>query len=101
MATPYPNLGPRPAAKEPDIDAASQSHPTDTRYQRAEIEADSTVPLIRITRDFRATPAQLLRAHIDPDLYARWVGPHDLTTRIDHWDARYGGSWAFTNIRAA
>ncbi|MCA0293739.1 MAG: SRPBCC family protein [Actinobacteria bacterium] len=69
------------------------------RYDEAAIEADPTVPVIRITRDFAATPAQLLRAHTDPDLYARWCGPNDLTTRIDHWDARSGGSWAFSNLR--
>ena len=32
-------------------------------------------------RDFAATPAQLYRAHTDPDLYARGVGPNDITTR--------------------
>jgi len=69
------------------------------RYDQAAIEADPTVPVIRITRDFAATPAQLLRAHTDPDLYARWCGPDSLTTRIDHWDARSGGSWAFSNLR--
>lgn len=64
----------------------------------ATIEADPEVPLIRITRDFRAAPAQLLHAHTDPDLYAQWVGPESLSTRIDLWDARTGGAWAFTNI---
>ncbi|MCC6498179.1 MAG: SRPBCC family protein [Propionibacteriaceae bacterium] len=68
-------------------------------FHSARIEADPVVPLIRITRDFAATPAQLLRAHVDPELYARWVGPNDISTRIDHWDARSGGSWAFTNLR--
>ena len=72
---------------------------TTTSYATARIEADSAVPLIRITRDFAASPAQVHRAHIDPDLYAAWVGPADMTTRIDHWDARTGGSWAFTNVR--
>ena len=61
------------------------------------IEADSNVPLIRMTRDFHATPAQLIRAHTDPDLFVQWIGPHDIETRIDHWDARTGGSWRFTN----
>lgn len=70
-----------------------------TDYPRAHIEADPTVPLIRITRDFAATPAQLFRAHTDPELYAAWVGPDDVTTRIDHWDCRSGGSWAFSNLR--
>lgn len=64
----------------------------------ATIEADAEVPLIRIARDFRATPAQLLRAHTDPELYAQWVGPTELATRIEHWDARTGGAWAFVNI---
>ena len=72
---------------------------TMTDYSHAAIEADPNVPLIRITRDFAATPEQLFRAHTDPDLYARWVGPNDITTRIDHWDCRTGGSWAFSNLR--
>jgi uncharacterized protein YndB with AHSA1/START domain len=62
------------------------------------VEADPVVPAIRITRDFRATPAQLLRAHTDPDLFARWVGPERMTTRVDHWDARTGGSYRFVSV---
>ncbi len=72
---------------------------TDTTQAR--IVADTDVPAVRITRDFHATPAQLLRAHTDPELYARWVGPHDLTTRIDYWDARRGGRWRFTQSRGS
>ena len=72
---------------------------TTTSSPEATIEADPTLPIIRITRDFRATPAQVLRAHLDPELYARWVGPADIGTRIDHWDARTGGSWRFVNLR--
>ncbi len=63
------------------------------------IEADPTVPIIRITRDFAATPEQVMRAHTDPGLFARWIGPADIETRIDHWDARTGGSWRFLNVR--
>ena len=36
---------------------------TSSRYQ-ATIEADPNLPIVRITRDFDATPAQLMRAHI-------------------------------------
>ena len=61
--------------------------------ETARIEADPTVPVIRIVRDFAATPAQLLRAHTDPELFARWVGPEAIRIRIEHWDARTGGSW--------
>ncbi|MFC4150220.1 SRPBCC family protein [Micromonospora mangrovi] len=63
------------------------------------IEADPTVPVIRLTRDFAATPEQLFRAHTDPRLFAQWVGPNSLTTRIDQWDARTGGSFRFVSSR--
>ena len=66
---------------------------------QATIEADPTVPVIRMTRDFAATPEQVLRAHTDPELFARWAGPDSVGTRIDYWDARTGGSWRFANTR--
>ncbi|WP_448721076.1 SRPBCC domain-containing protein [Microbacterium natoriense] len=59
----------------------------------ATIEADPNLPIIRTTRDFQATPAQLMRAHLDPELYARWVGPNGTAVVFDVWDARTGGSW--------
>ena len=65
----------------------------------AKIEADPNVPIIRITREFAGTPEQLLRAHTDPDLFAQWIGPSTLDTRIDEWDARSGGSWRFVSTR--
>lgn len=65
----------------------------------AKIEADPTVPIIRITREFAGTPEQLLRAHTDPELFAQWIGPSTLDTRIDEWDARSGGSWRFVSTR--
>jgi uncharacterized protein YndB with AHSA1/START domain len=70
-----------------------------TTFTQAAIEADSTVPIIRITRDFAATPEQLMRAHTDPELFALWIGPTNVETRIDYWDARSGGSWRFINFR--
>ncbi len=69
-----------------------------TDFTQTQVTADPHLPAIHTTRDFRATPAQLMRAHTDPELYARWIGPHRLTTRIDYWDARRGGSYRFTNL---
>jgi uncharacterized protein YndB with AHSA1/START domain len=68
---------------------------TTTTQTSATIEADPTLPIIRITRDFTGTVAQLFRAHTDPELFARWVGPDRTTTTVDHWDARTGGSWRY------
>jgi uncharacterized protein YndB with AHSA1/START domain len=62
------------------------------------IEADPNVPVIRMTRDFAAKPEQLLRAHTDPELFAQWVGPDAISTRIEHWDARTGGSWRYVSV---
>ncbi len=70
-----------------------------TTFAQARIEADAKLPIIRITRDFSATPEELFRAHIDPELFARWVGPTDMRTRIEHWDAKTGGSWRFVQER--
>jgi uncharacterized protein YndB with AHSA1/START domain len=61
----------------------------------ATIEADPKLPIIRITRDFAATPEQLIRAHTDPEIFTRWIGPDGLTTRIVEWDARSGGAWRY------
>lgn len=71
---------------------------THSRHQ-VTIEADPTVPIIRITRDFDATPAQLLRAHTDPELFARWVGPDGMETEILDWDATSGGRWRYVARR--
>ena len=72
---------------------------TTAKAPEATIEADADVPIIRITREFAGTPEQLFKAHTDPDLFARWVGPNNITTKIDQWDARDGGSWRFLGIR--
>lgn len=65
----------------------------------AAIEADADVPMIHIRRDFVATPEQLMRAHLDPELFARWVGPSSLTTSIDYWNPTSGGSWRYIATR--
>ena len=69
-----------------------------TMFTTTAIEADPTLPIIRLTRDFAATPQQLFRAHTDPDLFVRWVGPNNLQNRIEHWDARTGGSWRYVSV---
>lgn len=61
------------------------------------IDADPTVPLVRITREFDAPPDKVFRAHTDPELFAQWVGPHGLTTRIEHFDCRPGGAYRYVS----
>ena len=71
------------------------SSTTDERITTARIEADPTIPGIRFTRDFAATPDQLFKAHTDPELFVRWNGPDRMDTDLQVWDARTGGSWRY------
>ena len=61
----------------------------------ATISADPNVPLIRIEREFDAPPEKVFRAHVDPELFRRWVGPRGADLEIDHYDARTGGSFRY------
>lgn len=63
------------------------------------ITADPKLPVITApgtaTRRRRSSSARTSTR----TLYARWVGPAHMTTEIDHWDARSGDSWTFSNLR--
>ena len=72
---------------------------TTTGNREAQIEADPQLPTVRITREFDAPPDKVFRAWTDPDLVARWLGPRSITTRIEHWDARTGGSYRYVAER--
>ncbi|WP_018335396.1 SRPBCC family protein [Actinomycetospora chiangmaiensis] len=62
------------------------------------IEADPTVPAIRITREFDAPVAAVFRAHVDPRLVVQWLGPRRLTMTVQRWDAQTGGGYAYTHV---
>ncbi|MBJ7455718.1 MAG: SRPBCC family protein [Thermoleophilia bacterium] len=69
--------------------------PADSTTRETTIELDTEVPLVRITREFDAPPAKVFRAHVDPELVVRWLGPRGLEMRIDHYDCRTGGSYRY------
>ena len=52
-----------------------------------------------ISREFEAPRELVFKAHIDPELYVQWVGPRDLTMKIDKWEPYEGGSYRFTHSR--
>ena len=68
--------------------------------RETEIVADPDVPLVRITREFDAPPAKVFRAHTDPELVPRWLGPRGVEMRIDHFDCRTGGSYRYVHSDA-
>ena len=66
-----------------------------TGTHQTEIAVDPDVPLVRITREFDASPDKVFRAHTDPELFTRWNGPNGTEMRIDHFDCRTGGSYRY------
>lgn len=69
-----------------------------TTTRDTEIMIDPDVPLVRITRAFDAPPAEVFRAHADPELLARWIGPHGMVTHVDQLDARRGGAYRYRQV---
>ncbi|MDT0443047.1 TIGR03086 family metal-binding protein [Streptomyces johnsoniae] len=69
---------------------------TDRRGE-TQIAADPALPTLVITREFDAPPERVFRAYTDPDLVIQWLGPRQLTMRIDRYDARSGGSYRYVH----
>jgi uncharacterized protein YndB with AHSA1/START domain len=66
-----------------------------TSTHETEIFVDPNVPLVRIIREFDAPPEKVFRAHIEPELVARWLGPRAYQMTVDRWDCRIGGSYRY------
>ncbi|SOD95011.1 SRPBCC family protein [Blastococcus haudaquaticus] len=66
--------------------------------RETQIVSDPDVPLVRIAREFDAPPEKVYRAHVDPALVVQWMGPREIEMRIDHWDARTGGSYRYLAV---
>jgi uncharacterized protein YndB with AHSA1/START domain len=70
-----------------------------TTTRETEIAIDTEVPALHITREFDAPVAKVFRAHTDPDLLSRWLGPRGLEMTVDHYDCRTGGSYRYEHHR--
>ena len=70
---------------------------TTTSPHQTEITIDPEVPLVRITREFDAPPEKVFRAHTDPELISRWLGPRRHEMRVEAWDCRTGGSYRYVH----
>ncbi len=67
-----------------------------TTKHETEISAHPTLPIITIVREFDAPVQKVHRAHTEPELVAKWMGPRSVDMRIETWDCRTGGSWEYT-----
>ncbi len=68
-----------------------------TTTNETAIEVLDDLPMVRITREFDAPPDKVFRAHVDPELIVRWLGPHRHEMRLDTWDCRTGGSYRYVH----
>lgn len=50
---------------------------------------------IFIIREFDAPRELVFKAFTDPDLYIQWLGPRELTMRLETFEPRNGGSWRY------
>jgi hypothetical protein len=50
----------------------------------AEITIDDKYPMVRISRTFNAPPANVFRADVEPDLFAKWNWHESFTIHFDH-----------------
>lgn len=52
-------------------------------------------PQVVLSREFDAPRELLFRAYTDPELLVQWLGPRRLEMRIDHYQARDGGTYRY------
>jgi uncharacterized protein YndB with AHSA1/START domain len=64
------------------------------------IIAEPGSPRIVITREFDAPRELVYRAHTDPALLVRWLGPRRLTMHVDEYDVRHGGRYRYVHREA-
>ena len=53
------------------------------------------LPFIDYDREFDHPVAEVFRAHADPDLITRWLGPRGTNVSVEHYDFRTGGSYRY------
>jgi uncharacterized protein YndB with AHSA1/START domain len=63
------------------------------------IDVGTDLPTVRIIREFDAPRSKVFRAHTDPDLVRRWLGPRGLEMTVDRWDCRTGGEYRYIHSR--
>jgi uncharacterized protein YndB with AHSA1/START domain len=62
---------------------------------RTQITAEPGKQEIFITREFDAPRELVFKAHTDPELYVRWLGPRELEMILERFEPRAGGSYRY------
>lgn len=67
---------------------------TETKHE-TQIIVDPDVPLVHIIREFDAPVEKVFRAHTDPEIFEKWMGPNGYENEIETFDCRTGGSYRY------
>lgn len=59
------------------------------------IKAEPGKQELFIIREFDAPRELVFKAHTDPNLFVKWIGPHGLTTTLETFEPVSGGKWRF------
>jgi uncharacterized protein YndB with AHSA1/START domain len=59
------------------------------------ITAPEGLPFIEIVREFDAPVSAVYRAHEDPELVKRWLGPRGYEMEIEQYELRTGGRYRY------
>ena len=59
-----------------------------------------TTNTVRLHRVLRAPPERVYKAFLDPAAMVKWLPPNGFTAKVDHMDAKVGGTYrmSFTNF---
>jgi len=68
---------------------------TTTTKNQTKVTAEPGKQEVFITREFEAPRELVFKAFTDPKLIVQWLGPRELTMRVDQFDPRSGGSYRY------
>ena len=71
-----------------------------TQKNKTILRAEPGSQEIFMTREFDAPRELVFRAHTEPELYARWLGPDRLVTHMETFEPVSGGRWRFVQREA-
>jgi uncharacterized protein YndB with AHSA1/START domain len=65
-----------------------------------QIDVPQGLPYVDITREINAPRDLVHRAYTDPELLAQWLGPRNLTMKVEKWEVHDGGAWRYVQTEA-
>jgi uncharacterized protein YndB with AHSA1/START domain len=72
-----------------------------TKNNKTKITAEPGKQELIVTREFDAPRELVFKAFTDPKLLVQWLGPRDLTMRLETFEPRNGGSWRYIHADQA